>query len=232
MKVFLGVLCGVVVLGLLLFVLLRRKLRRFSRQAFGTPDLLQGVKQAQQEAQETPRSLSGGDKLYAHRILEDFPEFNIPLAKSYAQRCVADCLSAIETGDSGPLCEHYGGSICQVVQGKIDDAKQLGRHARFDGLKFHNTTISRYLDAGYDKVVQFQTAYEYRDSRGEKVQAKAQLDYTYYLQGDGEQQAQQLRCSHCGAPVSRVGVKVCEYCGSGLVAVLDQVWQFTQIVWC
>ena len=50
---------------------------------------------------------------------------------------------------------------------------------------------------------------------------------------DGGAAAQvSLRCPHCGAPVSKIGEKICPYCGSGVVSPLSQTWRITNIQPC
>lgn len=228
--VFFAVLLGIVLLGLILFAVLRRKIRRFSSMAFGTPDLLQGLRRAQKEADDTPRSLSGGDAVYADRVMRDFPDFNLPLAKSYVERCVTDFLSAVESGETAAFCAQYPGKLAALAKSRAEDGCRHGKRPAFDRLRFHNTTMARYLKSGHDCTILFQTAFEYLDEDGRKHQAKAELAYTHYLQAEGEEQAQQLRCSHCGAPVTNLGNKVCAYCGVGLVEILRQTWRFTNLV--
>ncbi len=221
--------CGIAALGLILFFVLRGKIRRFSNQAFGTPDILQGLSQAQKEADNTPRSLSGGDAIYADRVMCDFPDFDLPLAKSYVEHCVTDFLAAIESGDTAAFCTQYPGKIEALAQSHAQDSRKARHHAVFDQLRFHNTTMARYLKSGHDCTILFQTAFEYLDAEGRKNQAKYELAYTHYLQASGEEQAQQLRCPHCGAPVSSLGNKTCAYCGTGLAEIIRQTWKFTNL---
>ena len=227
--VFAAILLGIVLLGLILFAVLREKIRRFSSQAFGTPDILQGLSRAQKEADNTPRSLSGGDAIYADRVMRDFPDFNLPLAKSYVEHCVTDFLSAVESGDTAGFCEHYPGKLAALAQSRAEDSRKANKRPAFDRLRFHNTTMARYLKNWHDCTILFQTAFEYLDENGRKHQAKYELAYTRYLQAEGEEQAQQLRCPHCGAPVSALGSKVCAYCGTGLAEIIRQTWQFTNL---
>lgn len=224
--IFLGILLGIVALGLILFAVLRHKLRVFSKKAFGTPDIASGLSRAQLKAENTPRSLSGGDAIYTAQIKRDFPEFDIPLAKSQAQNCILDFLTAVEKGDASSLHISYAEKIAALAQSIIDDGKTV----TYDALKFHNTTISRYLKSGNDRTVKFQTAFEYRLSDGQKTQQKYELDYTYYLADTGEASSASLRCGYCGAPVGSLGDKACAYCGSAVEPVQNKTWRFTNLI--
>lgn len=90
-----------VLLGLLFILYVRRKVRRFSRRLLGSDSLLDGLAWVQEEADNTPRSLSGGDAIYLPQILREFPEFNAALAKSHVQAVTAAFLEALERADGG-----------------------------------------------------------------------------------------------------------------------------------
>ena len=36
-------------------------------------------------------------------------------------------------------------------------------------------------------------------------------------------------CYNCGAPVRNLGMKFCEYCGTGVIEVNTRVWKFNSI---
>ena len=63
----------------------RRKNRRFSRDVFGTTDMIGALKQIDTSSMDTPRSLSGCDSLLLPKILKDFPDFDVDLAKTYVR---------------------------------------------------------------------------------------------------------------------------------------------------
>ena len=94
--IFLAVFLGVVAVGGYGYFRVRKKVRDFSRQAFGTPDLLAGFKSVETEAEITPRSLSGCDSILLPRILEDFPDFDPTLAKTYARDALRKHLAGKE----------------------------------------------------------------------------------------------------------------------------------------
>ena len=87
--IFLGVTAGVLMIGGIAYLAVRRKVKRFARQNFGTSDLSYLMRAAQDAAQDEsldgPKSLSGGDSIFMPRILRDFPDFNLERAKSLAR---------------------------------------------------------------------------------------------------------------------------------------------------
>ncbi len=81
LAVFAAVLIGI---GLICLAV-RLRIRRFSRQVFGTASLLKGLKAVDTAHLEEQRSLNGCDSLLLPRILQDFPDFDPNLAKTYAR---------------------------------------------------------------------------------------------------------------------------------------------------
>lgn len=67
------------------FLILRSKLRRFSRRVFGKADLLKALAEVDSVGQDTPRSLNGCDTLLLPQILRDFPDFDAGLVKACAR---------------------------------------------------------------------------------------------------------------------------------------------------
>ena len=69
-------------------------------------------------------------------------------------------------------------------------------------------------------------------SRERRVQTKYNTELVYIqdaaLLQDGAT-AVGLTCPNCGAPVTRLGSKFCEYCGSGLREISVRVWSINKI---
>lgn len=80
-----------------IFFFLRRKVRNFSREVFGEPDLLEALREMDGEAAHTPRSLNGCDRLLMPQILQDFPDFD----KTLAITCIREHLQRQFGGNEG-----------------------------------------------------------------------------------------------------------------------------------
>ncbi len=78
---FLAVCVGIAVI----VVIVRSKLRGFSRRVFGNPNLLEALESTSSVEDQSPRSLNGCDALLLPRILKDFPDFDVELAKTYVR---------------------------------------------------------------------------------------------------------------------------------------------------
>ncbi len=191
----LAVFAAVVLLGLVAFLAIRRKACRLSRELFGTANFVSGLHAAQRQVEETPRSLSGCDRIYLPQICRDFPDFNVEQAKLYA---------------------------CEALQ------KYL---AGYEGVVVHNVVISRYRRYGVEKTITFQAAAEHLED-GVKKQEKYELLYAYRPAAKEGETVKAASCPHCGAPLSSLEERVCTYCRSRLVDLLDSAWSFTDIRIC
>lgn len=78
---FLAVAAGIAAL----VIYIRGKIRSFSNSTFGNPDLLDALRDIDTVGTESPRSLNGCDTLLLPQILQDFPDFDINLAKTYVR---------------------------------------------------------------------------------------------------------------------------------------------------
>lgn len=191
MKIFFFFLGGfAAVAAAILFVLhmIRRKLRRYTN---GAVESLSGLLQQVQMDEDQPKSLSGADSIYLPRILEDFPDFNPTLAKTYVKKRLQE---------------------------------ELKGH---DALKIYQVVVSRYLRAQTEKTIVYQAALSYME-QSHTIQERYCLHYSNLVtRNKGTTVA--ANCPNCGAPVPQMGKKACEFCGSRLVNVLGNTWEFTEV---
>lgn len=97
--IFLAVFLAVVAVLTGLILVIVGKVRRFSRRNFGTPDLFRALESVETTADESPRSLNGCDTLLLPKILADFPDFDVTLAKTRVRTAMLSHLS----GKSEPI---------------------------------------------------------------------------------------------------------------------------------
>lgn len=100
----------IIVLGLILAILVLifygvSRVKRFSRQLFGTDDIIQGVKKAQEDVASTPRSVSAMTRIALPQIVSDFPDFQYDEMKAACGKC-PDTVSA---GADGTGCGNSAG---------------------------------------------------------------------------------------------------------------------------
>lgn len=85
---FLGGFLAVLLVAWLVYYIVRAKIKSFFQQNFGSTDIMSTIEAGDLLAQETPRSLSGADRLLLPQIMRDFPDFNPELAKTYAREAL------------------------------------------------------------------------------------------------------------------------------------------------
>lgn len=172
----------------ILVLLVRNKLHRLSRQLFGTTQVLSALSEVQNQ-EAPPRSLNGCDCLVIPRILEDFPDFDPTLAKTYVREYLEKQLSSMHE------------------------------------LQIHNIVFTRYLPSASQKTIVFQAAVSNREN-GKTIQRRYDLHYTYLIATGDESVA--ANCPNCGGTLG-YGDTVCPYCGSRVVNVMGNTWEFTEL---
>lgn len=244
---------GIIFLVLLLIVIiaiaigvykLKQKTRRFSRQVFGTDSLMEGFDQIEAEYSVTPKSVSAMTSLYLPKITRDFPEFSYDEMKEKAQNVLTSYLLAINDFNPGRLTD--GNS---ELKNKLEHAilllKNKDQREHFDKIKIHRTEISGYTKKSGRCIITMQTSVQYyhyiTDNSGRVIsgskdvlyQSKYETDLIYIqdralVEGDlGD--AEGLNCPNCGAPITNLGSKFCEYCGTGVVTYNIHVWSFSDV---
>ena len=199
------------IIGIVIYLNIKRKISNFSRQVFGTGDIIQAIKENEQRIQSTPKSVSGGDSMFINQIKDDFPEFNLNNAKND----ISIVLKDVYMKSNNSFSSKYPDIFLQLENLNKESIKSI---------KIHKTVISNYEKSYNDACIKFQSAYELVFNNGEKNQFRAELDYSFSLNSN-----ESLKCPHCGAPVSKFGIKKCEFCGHGIIYDVDETWAVTKI---
>lgn len=226
----------------------KHKIRSFSRSVFGTSSLIEGIKgvqEDQEQMRETPRSLHGMTQVYLPMIRKDFPEFDYALYKNKANALLRSYFNAIAGKSVSAITEECSITLKNNVQAIIDDFNSRNVTQHFDEVNLNQTEIARYIKNGKTVTILFEISvgclcYVTDDTRGEVVfgsrENKMQTVYEVglvYVQDadkiDTKGDALGINCPNCGAPVKNLGVKFCEYCGTGVVEVNIRSWKFSSV---
>ena len=179
------------------------------------------IKKADFEAETTPKSLSSAEPLLLDRIKRDFPEYNPELIR---QRVMKDTRMFYESAQAGK---------CLYSDGISDQLKE--RLPSFlppdvaGGVQVHKVALAAYDDASEDRVLTFQAAAAFRDGAGVIRQRRLILKYLAAWSTDTMTGVKRSNCPNCGAPVSVVGSKVCQYCGTALKVWAGTGWLLTDL---
>lgn len=217
-------------------LVIRNRLRRFSRSFFGTDSLTEGLNRQAREAAAAPRSVNGMTRLMEPQIVRDFPEFVWEEFRHRAENLLVSAFAAITAEDAGMISE-TSDDLRQQLDNRIRENQAAGVSERFDGVGIHRTEIADYRKGGGRCVVTIQSAVEYyycrmkdgqilSGSREFRRQTRYNVELVYIQDGDAAGSAAGISCPFCGAPVRTLGRFVCEYCGAEVVPVNRKVWSF------
>ena len=223
-------------------LILRQKLREFSRTVFGTDSLREGLERQQLELSETPKSLSSMTRVYLPQIARDFPEFDWPEMRERAENVTRSWLAALDAHSAGRLSEgsvELREELRQVLAGH--EAADTREH--YKNVRIHGCEIARYRKERGVCAITFQIALESvhtveqggRVIRGRadlKEQSVWETEAAYVQNRDTAGQsdgAAGVRCPFCGAPVTSLGAKTCEYCGGAVAELNIRAWQFQNV---
>lgn len=243
----------IVILVLLLLVIgavaygifkVKHAVHSFSEVAFGTKNIMEGLRQVEQEYASTPKSVSAMTSLYLPKIKKDFPEFQYDEMKVRAENALTSYLLSV-SGSNPALLKEGNQELRDKLEMRIEMLKAKGIRERYDSIRLHRTEISDYKKRNGRCIITFQTSLQYYYTRKEEsgkllegrsdryTQSKYNVDVIYIqdrnLVQDERDFSLGLNCPNCGAPVSGTGSKVCEYCGTPIVELNIYAWSFSNI---
>ena len=239
-----AIIAVILIIILIVITAIRNKIRSVSRSLFGTDSLIDGYKQQTHEYNETPRSLHSMTKVYLPLILHDFPEFEYEAYRNKVESLLRSYFTAVSTKKASVLTEECSLTLKNNVQGIIDDLNSKNQKRIFSSVTLHDIQIAKYVKNGATATVFFEASvgcYSYIEdekgnvvsgSREEKNQSVYQIGLVYvqdidkigsHLEGLG------INCPNCGAPLTSLGAKKCEYCGSPVLELNIHAWTFTKV---
>ncbi|MBU5428736.1 zinc ribbon domain-containing protein [Kineothrix sp. MSJ-39] len=231
----------------ILIFLAKKKAKEVTRDLFGTDDIRKAAQQMKQEYATTPKSVNAMTSLLLPRIVADFPDFTYDEMKNRAEDVLVSYLRAIDQNNSSLLKEGN-----QELQDQLSHHLQMlsdqNLIEQYDDIRIHRTEISQYKKNAGRCVVTFQTSLacmHYRKNAEGRI-TEGSTEYTYqtrfntdliYIQNreiveKESDRALGINCPNCGAPISSLGAKFCEYCGSAIVELNIHAWSFSHIEEC
>lgn len=232
MAFLIGVLILILFLIILYFVVVN-KIKKFSRNVFGTNDISKIINKEEFINDEVPKSLSSLDTLYLENIKKDFPELNINQLKAMVEENIVECIEAIENKDVG-IIKTKSDKIKKYIGSKIDDLKNSS--VNYKNVKFHKTVVSKYEKNASVATIYFGTAFEYLYSKDKneyrKVQDRVITECIYVIdisKVDSKIKSLGLNCPNCGAPIKTLSNKICSYCGSGVANLVTKTFMINNI---
>ena len=127
---------GLALIWAIFFVMF--KVRQISREFFGTPSLIEGLKRQEALEVDTPKSVSGMTSVELPRIEKDFPEFHWPEWKQRCENQLKGYLEALEHRDLSYL-GNVSLSLKDQVRLKIEEMEEKEIREEFDAIHVHQT---------------------------------------------------------------------------------------------
>ena len=230
------VISGVVIAVMTTYRRIVQKIRSLSYSLFGTHDFVQGMNRQADILAETPKSVSSMTKLMEPQIMRDFPEFSWQEFKHKAENMLTSAFLAISTENPDRLVEGDEEVKQQIIH-RIEDNRLKGIGETFSDIEIHQTEISNYYKGQGKCVITIQSAVGYlhykvqdgkvvKGDKNRKTQTKYNIELVYIQDKDVAKfdNAVGTVCPSCGAPVTTLGAKYCEYCGTGIVPLNIKVW--------
>ncbi|MBP1536824.1 MAG: zinc ribbon domain-containing protein [Ruminococcus sp.] len=248
--IFLGLFGIILLTAIIIFFYVRKGLKKMARDMYGTNSIVDALNQSQKTAQDEHKSVNSMTKTYLPQIMRDFPEFSYDQFKTKAEHTLLSALAAISNDNTGLIkdaSEEFKVKVRSLIE--MNQANELDED--YSDCVIHQTEITAYTKRAGVCRITLQSALEYyhtvrRKSDGKVIQGKdgvkAQDRYNVeliYIQdktkmekiGHGNDSIGS-HCPNCGAPVTSLGAKHCEYCGTALTQINLLVWSinnFTKV---
>ncbi|HKM04966.1 MAG TPA: zinc ribbon domain-containing protein [Lachnospiraceae bacterium] len=223
---------------------IRNKIRNFTRQLWGTDSITEGAAKMKAEYSATPKSISAMTSLCLPKIVKDFPDFQYNEMKDRSNNLLISYLLAITAKQVSALKEGNAELKNKLVNYiTMLEEKELTEH--FERIKIHRTEISGYRKEKGRCIITFQSSIEYfhyiQDvngivAEGEKeckFQSKYNVDLIYIQDRSIVENELDLalgvNCPNCGAPLSSLGAKICEYCSTPIIEINIHAWSFSDV---
>lgn len=199
------------------------------------------------EYSTTPKSVSAMTSLLLPKITSDFPDFQYDEMKERAENVLVSYLRAV-TERNPTLLQDGNAELKNQLENHIQmlSAQDLQEH--FDQVRIHRTEISQYRKGDGRCIITFQSSLEcchyitntadpseavQDGSQTYKYQTRYNIDLIYIqdrnLIKNEWDSALGLNCPNCGAPLSSLDAKVCEYCGTPVIEINIHAWSFSNI---
>lgn len=238
LAIILAIYCGV--------AYIRNKTREVSRALFGTSDITHAASQMKQEYSTRPKSVSAMTSLLLPKIISDFPDFQYDEMKDRIENTLTSYLRAV-TERNPSLLQDGNSELKNQLENHIQMLSAGDLQEHFERVRIHRTEINQYRRTEGRCIITFQSAFEcyhyitntadpsivQEGSKEYKYQTKYNVDLIYIqdrnLVENERDTALGVNCPNCGAPISSLGAKVCDYCGTPVIEINIHAWAISNV---
>lgn len=203
-----------------------------SSSARMTADLLAAGMNAEQPPYPVPNLTAA----FKPKIERDFPEISYEHMEAMARNGIISILNAVESKRSDNV-ENASNTLKNQLKIIIEDYSRRQEDIHYDNVDIHGVGIENYISNQSSASVIFQVSLQslaYRTKNGAVVsgsntkptQNLFSVILTHDQKGSSDNKNYiEANCPNCGAPIEDIQSRKCSYCGSGLVPVVDKIWQ-------
>ena len=239
--IFLGVLLGVIVFLLIIALIIWTKIKASARK-MGLNDInfrniFDEIKKGINEDRYNEKHISGMTKLLIPNIERDFKTFNESELYNKTEtglRTIFNSLEKKEINNTLPLLK---GKLNEI----INDYKSSEINVSYDDIVFHKFALKKYYKKDGVATIQVQTSleYYYKKEKNHKIienysqykkQTRYTVDFIYVYditQVKDYTRVLGVHCPNCGAPLTKLGDKICDYCHSGVEDLNLKNWMMS-----
>lgn len=239
--IFLGVILGIIlflgIVALILFGKLKLAFRKHGYNINSISDMTDEMVRIKEENSTQARSISGMTSLLKPTIRKDFPDFNENELYSMCESSLRKIFNAIEEQNNDYVSDMP--LIRNSVSNIIEDYKNANLTVHYDDVEFHQFAIANYerKDGMATVTVTTSVGYFFKKIKEEKIiggdtkfkkQTRYKCEFVYIYDEtkvSSDAKVLAINCPNCGAAISSLGHKHCEYCGTGVKEVNLKSWE-------
>lgn len=237
--VFLAVLLGLIVFGLIVFLYIRAKLvRTFGREE--TKMLIDAAKNSaniEKEEYSRTKEVMGLTSLLEPEIRRDFPEFSSSLLFNKVENGMSAIFNSLEAKNTSYMEKDLDlDFMTGIIKKKIEDMENDNISVKYDDIHFNGHAIKEYKKKDGAAVISVVTSvtYFYDTNRKNKKKYSDISKSTRYItkfayvydenKFDNRQLSFSVHCPNCGAALTRLD-GVCSYCNSTVNRINLKAWK-------
>lgn len=239
--IFLGILFGIVLFLLIIFFIIWAKIKLSARKLgldnVNFKNVIEEIKKGINDTRYEKKHISGMTKLLKPNIEKDFKTFNESELYNKTEtglRTIFNSLEEKNVNNELPLLK-------EQLKATISDYKSSKINVKYDDILFHDFALKKYYKKDGVATIQVQTSLEYYFKKEKdkeiienfskyKKQTRYTVDFIYVYdvtQVKDYTRVLGVHCPNCGAPLTRLGDKICDYCHTGVEDLNLKNWQMS-----
>lgn len=242
LAIFLGTIVGIIVVIGVTFLIIYAKIKMVARK-HGINDIsldkmVSEAERIKEEDSNRVRSISGMTDILLPIIVKDFPEFNPNQLFNMTEKSLRIVFESLSNNSSAKLNDIP--LLRDSIKTAIESNEANGIKIKYKDIKFHKFSLKDYKKVDGVATITVCTSVEYyyektiNDQVKEKSKYKKQTRYCCKfiyiydesLVGDYEK-VLSTNCPNCGAVITNLGHKFCEYCGTAVKEINLKAWAFS-----